>query len=320
MKKAIYIIIISYIISAVFTEAASGYWVWTPETKKFINPKYAVKDSPEEQFKWAMDFYNSKDYQRAAVEFQKLTRYYEYSEYAPKAQYHVGLSYEKMGKFYIAFQNYQKTVDNYPHIENIEEIIEKEYEIGNLYLSKANPKLLGVDILTSLDRAVEIYKKVTENAPYGKLADQAQFKMGEALKRSERYEDAVLAFQKILEDYPQSKLLERAKYEVAYCAYKASLKPEYASESTDKAIRAFEEFVEKNKASEFAGEAADTMQRLKDNAAEKPFLIAKFYERQRHYKSAILYYREVIQKFPDSSFAKEARLKIEELQAREAKR
>ena len=82
------------ILSAVlFLDTACAYWIWTPETKKFINPKYAVKDSPKEQFDWAMSFYEAKDYQRAAAEFEKLTKHYEYSEYAARAQYYVGLCY-----------------------------------------------------------------------------------------------------------------------------------------------------------------------------------------------------------------------------------
>lgn len=324
MKKSIifYTIFISAnaLMLIFFINIALGYWIWTPETKKFINPKYAVKDSPKEQFDWAMSFYDAKDYKRAAVEFEKLTRHYEYSEYASWAQYHVGLSYENMGKFYTAFQAYQKAIDNFPHIENIDEIIEREFDIGNLYLARDNPKILGVDIITSLDRAVEIFKKVVDNAPYGKLASEAQFKLGEALKRSERYDEAMQAFQKLVDDYPNSRFIDRARYEVAYCAYKSSLKPAYDVGSTDKAIEAFEEFVETSKDEELSKEAGATIQRLKNKAAEKSFSAAKFYESQKRYGSAIIYYQDVMSKFPDSSFANEAKARIEELKKKEKTR
>lgn len=298
---------------------SSAYWVWTPETKKFVNPKYAVKDSPKEQFDWAMSFYNNKDYERSVVEFDKLTKHYEYSEYASKAQYHVGLSYENMGKFYIAFQNYQKAIDNFPHIENIDEIIARQFNIGKICASKDNPKIMGTDIMTSYDRAIEIYKKVVDNAPFGKLADEAQFNMGVVLKQSERYDEAIEAFQKILEDYPASQFAEKAKYEVAYCAYKASLKPAYDSEPTDKAIKAFQEFAQNNRDEKLSEDADKTLRRLKDKAAEKSILTARFYESQKHYNSAIVYYQDVIDRFPDSSFVAEAKAKIGELQNKRAK-
>lgn len=298
-----------------FISTSSAYWIWTPETKKFINPKYAVKDSPKEQYDWAMSFYDAKEYQRAAAEFDKLTKHYEYSEYAAKAQYQAGLSYENLGKYYIAFQNYQKAIDNFPHIGNIDEIIAREFNIGNIYADKENPKVLGADILTSTDRAIEIFKNVVDNAPFGKLADEAQYRMGEVLKEAQRYDEATVAFQRLVDDYQTSKFADKAKYEVAYCAYMASLQPAYDAAPTDRAIKAFKEFTEEHKDSELTKEADKTIQRLKDKSAEKSMMTARFYESQKRYPSAIIYYQDVMTRFPDSSQAPEARAKIEELKA-----
>jgi outer membrane protein assembly factor BamD len=218
-----------------------------------------------------------------------------------------------MSKYYIAFQNYQKAVENFPHIDNIDEIIAREFNIGNIYATKDNPKVMGADIMTSLDRAIEIYRKVVENAPYGRLADEAQFKMADALKRSERYDEAILAFQKIVDDYPDSKFNEKAQYEMAYCAYRASLKPAYDIEPTDKAIKAFEDFTRSNKDAVLTEEADKTIQRLRDRNAEKSIMTARFYEARKHYESALIYYQDVVDRFSDSSFVPEARAKIEEL-------
>lgn len=289
---------------------AHAYWVWTPETKKFINPKYAVKDSPKEQFDWAMGFFEAKDYQRAALEFEKLTKQYEYSTYASRSQYYVGLSYEMMGKFYMAFLGYQKTIDNYPRIENLEEIIEKELAMADIYMTRPNPKIMGADIMTSSDRAVEIYRKVVDNAPFGKFSDVAQYKLGEALKKMESYEEAIEAFQKLAENYPESQYLDKARFEIADCANRASLKPAYASEPTERAIKIFEEFTETAGDEKLTKEAGATMIRLKDKAAEKSFSTAEFYEKQRHYDSAVIYYKDVVDKYPESSYAVKAKNKI----------
>ncbi len=317
MRRKLLIIASAAIVSSLlFLSTASAYWVWTPETKKFINPKYAVKDSPKEQFDWAMTFYDARDYERAAFEFDKLTRNYEYSEYAAKAQYHVGLCYESEGKYYLAFQNYQKAVDNFPHIDNIDEISAREFNIGHIFAQKENPKVLGTDIMTSFDRAIEIYKKVVENAPFGKIADQAQFKLGETMKTAGRYDEATVVFQKFVEDYPNSPLAEKARYEVANCAYRASLQPAYDAAPTDKAIKAFEEFTEANKDTQLSKEADQTLLRLKDKAAEKSMMTAEFYERTKHYDSAAVYYKDVLERFPDSTIAPIAKKRIEEIQAR----
>ena len=295
---------------------ANAYWIWTPQTKKFINPKYAVKDSPKEQYDWAMSFYNAKDFQRSATEFEKLAKQYEFSEYASKSQYYVGLCYEDMSKYYIAFQNYQKAIDNFPHISNTDEILAREFAIGNIYLGKASPKVLGTDIMAPLDRAVEIFKKVVENAPYGKHAEEAQFRLGEALKKSERYEEAVAAFHKVVEDYPNSKLTTQAMYEESNCAYKASLKPAYDISATDNAIKTFEKFTYKNKDANLAENATATMKRLKDNISEKSFRAAEFYESQGKTQAAIIYYQDVMDSYPDSVFTVRAKARIDALKSK----
>ena len=54
---------------ATVSEAA---WIWSPDIGKWINPKQAAKDTPEEQYAWALDFYNQKNWDRATEEFEKL--------------------------------------------------------------------------------------------------------------------------------------------------------------------------------------------------------------------------------------------------------
>jgi len=314
MKKSVFNTALLLSISVLlFANTSYAYWIWTPETKKFTNPKNAVKDSPKEQFDWAMSFYDAKDYQRAAFEFDKLAKQYEFSDYASKSQYYVGLCNENMQKYYTAFENYQKAVDNFPHLSNTDEVLARQYAIGLIYLEKPGPKVLGNDIMAPLDRAVEIFKKVVENAPYGKHAEDAQFKLGEALKKSERYEEAVQAFHKIVEDYPNSKYVTKAMYEESHCAYRASLKPAYDAGATDNAIKTFEKFADKNKDLELGQKADSTIRRLKDNVAQKSFDVAQFYESQGKTQAAIIYYEDVINTYPDSPFTDKAKLKIETL-------
>jgi hypothetical protein len=49
-----------------------GYWEWTPQTKKWINPKYAVKSTPEEQFNYAEEFRKNGKIDIAIREHKKL--------------------------------------------------------------------------------------------------------------------------------------------------------------------------------------------------------------------------------------------------------
>jgi outer membrane protein assembly factor BamD len=302
--------------------AVSAYWVWTPETGKWVNPKYAVRDTPEEQFDAAIGHYKSGDHKRAIAEFQKLLNYYPKSELAPSAQYYIGRVYEDMREYYAAYLAYQKTIEQYPFTEKVDEIVEREYRIGNLFLTGQKAKLLGVAILPALDKAVEIFENIVKNAPYGTHGPLAQFKIGQAYKRDGNFEEAIIAFQKVLDSYPDSELVDDAKYEIAYCTYKASLKPHYDQTPTDVAIKQFEEFATRYDDPELSQEAESALLALREKKAKSLFEIAEFYERQKQYKSALVYYGEILEKFSDTATAMRAisRVKILERKQQSKKR
>jgi outer membrane assembly lipoprotein YfiO len=315
MKKIIAYLLIG-LLFFVLMPPSHAYWIWTPGSKKWTNPKYAPKDTPREQYDYAMQFYLAKDYTKAISEFKKLLKAYPQAELAPDAQYYIGRSYEERREHYAAFLAYQKVIDVYPRSELTEEILERQYKIGNLYYSGEKEKLFGVAIISAIDKALEIFEKVVANSPYGKYADLAQYKIGECYKKNGQFKEAAEAFGKLASNYPKSLLYEQAKYEVAYCTYKMSLKPNYDQEPTEEAIKEFEEFVKTKETGETIEDAQAALVRLQEKKAESLYNTAHFYEKSRHYESAIVYYKEIIDSYPRTSWAKKAFNKVTELEKR----
>ena len=288
-----------------------AYWIWTPKSGKFINPKYAAKESPQKQLDWAMSFFESEDYKRAITEFEKLLKHYPLSKLASRAQFHLAAAYEKMGEHYRAFENYQQVIDKYPYTEKVEEIIEREYRIANLFYSGRKAKILGLALLPARHKAIEIFAKVVENSPYGEYAPLAQYKLGECYMQMKDYINAALAFKKIIENYPKSPLIDDAKYKIAMCAANAATGPEYNEEDTDKAIKEFNDFVRRYPDSQMEKEARHFIDKLENQKAENHFNIARFYERQSNLDSAIIYYEEILHKYPTSEWAVKALEKLQ---------
>ncbi len=299
------------LISFFILNAAEAFWVWTPKSKGLVNPKYAVKDSPEQQYDWAMSFYKEGDYKRAAEEFIRLVEHYKNSELAPDAQYYTALSYQKAGKYYIAFQNYQKVIENYPFTERIDEIIKAEYEIGEVFFNKHSGALMGVELMTDVEKAIEIFIKIIENIPYSAYADNAQFMIGSCYKKLQQYNEAVEAFQKLTQEYPASDLVEKAKYEQAQCMYLVSLNADYDQEPTDEAIQEFKKYSSESLDNKLKIEVDQTIAILEQKKAESVFKSAEFYEKQKKYKSARIYYREILRKYPRTSYALLAKIRLE---------
>ncbi|MCM8783622.1 MAG: outer membrane protein assembly factor BamD [Candidatus Omnitrophica bacterium] len=300
VKKILWFMVISLFF---INQGVQAYWIWTPKTGKWVNPKYAVKDSPQEQLEWAMNLYMNKNYEGAIGEFKKLIKYYPNSPQACDAQYFIGKGYEELGKFYEAFKAYQKVIDTYPYTQKVEEVIEREYRIGDLYFTGHRDKILGMGIASPLERALEIFQKVVDNAPYGQYAPPSQYKIGIILGKLGRNEEAKQAFLKLEKNYPDSEFAKEAKYQIGLLGYKASPKSFYSQEETETSIKEVEEFLRTNPSSSLKDDAQKILGDLRNKKAESLFKTAQFYERQKYFDSAVLYYDDIVNNYADTEWA-----------------
>ncbi len=313
MKRSIIIFII---LASLSITPLHAYWIWTPKTKKWINPKTAVKPTPKEQFDLAKGFYDEKKHEDAKREFRKLLKAYSKSLEAAESQYYLGLIEDNLGNLYEAFLSYQKIIDKYPFSERIPQIIEREYKIAEAFMSGQKRKALGVPLPVD-NPAIEIFSKVIENSTYGPWAAPAQYKLGLVLKGLLRYYEAEDAFNKVVSNYPDSEWAAPAKFQIASCRAAVSHGPEYDQGSAGEAKEKFEEFVKEHPDAVLSSEAEKNIEQLKEKEAASNYNIARFYEKQKAFEAAKVYYKDVIDNYPDSGWAGKA---LERMQALEKKK
>ena len=88
MKKTAFLLIFTAIIFTAGT--AYPYWIWTPKTGKWVNPKTVVRATPKQQFDSAAALFEKKRYDQARQEFSKLIKAYPKSLEAADSQYYLG--------------------------------------------------------------------------------------------------------------------------------------------------------------------------------------------------------------------------------------
>lgn len=315
MKRAI--LVTTIFLLAVSVNPVYSYWIWTPKTGKWVNPKTMVKPTPKEQFEFAKGFFEEKQYENAKREFKKLIARYPKSFEASESQYYLGLTGQAQGNLYEAYLDYQKVIDKYPFSERIQEIIEREYKIGEEFMSGEKRKTLGVPLPVE-NPAIEIFSKVIENSSYGPLAAKAQYKLGLVLKSLSRYYEAEEAFNKVISSYPESEWVEAAKFQIASCRAAISRGPDYDQGASEEAKKKFEEFVQEHPEATISKEAEKNINRLREKEAESNYNIGRFYEKQETNQAARIYYNDTIDRYPDSVWAGKAleRLQVMERQKR----
>ncbi len=166
-------------------------WMWTPESGKWISEKNIEKKSAMMLYEQAQGLEQAGDMVKAIGTYRKLIKQYPASSIAPDAQYWIGHLLEEQGDYYKAFKEYQKVIENYPSYKKFNDILEREYQIGNLYLSGEKLKLLGMAILPAVDKSIEIFETIVRTAPYSPIASRAQFNIGDAYRKIKHYSEAV---------------------------------------------------------------------------------------------------------------------------------
>ncbi len=312
MKRVILLLIW---ISFLFPSSLFSYWEWTPETGRWINPKYAPKPTPEEQWEYAQEIYKDGDWKKALREFRKLVKYYPRSPYAPSAQFLAGDCLEKLGDPYTAALEYEKVLKKYPEWEKGEEVIRRLKRIADSFFTKSErgvwSKTKEFFSKSNWERAAEIYRMILETSPYWEKADEIKFRIGESYLQAGKFEEAAREFEELSREYPTSPLVDKARFYQALTWVKKSEKFPKDEKLREKAERALKEFIHQNSQSDYVDTAKKELKILRERGAEKLFRIAEFYEKQGDYNSALIYYQETTRKFPQSNWAQRARWRAE---------
>ena len=316
MKRIILSLLIIFFLSL---QPAQAYWIWTPKTGKWINPKTLPKDNPKEQFAYAKEFFDINKYEDAKREFRKLLKAYPKSAEAAESQYYLGLAEERQGKLYEAYQAYQLVIVKYPFSERIQEIIELEYKIAERFMGGEKRKALGVTLPVD-NPAIKIFGKVVENSTYGPLAPKAQYKLGLVLKGLMRYYEAEEEFGKVVSRYPDSEWAGAAKFQIASCRAALSKGFAYDQGSAQEAKEQFEDFVREHPDAVLSLDAEKNIAQIREKEAEASYNIAVFYEKQKAFDSARIYYNNIITEYVQSPWALQAAARLQIMEQKNEKK
>jgi outer membrane protein assembly factor BamD len=131
-----------------------------------------------------------------------------------------------------------------------------------------------------------------------------------AHEKQQEYLAAVKAYQVLLERYPKLPIAERGQFQIGLAYQQEADRAEYDQSAANEAVAAFTDFLVRYPKSEKAPLAEKNRIALRQEQARGLFQIGQFYEKQKKYKSAIIYYSEVIEQNPKSDWAAKAEKKV----------
>ncbi len=253
------------------------------------------------------------EYRRALNAYRELVRDYPGSRPAPEAQFRIGVCLEELDKLYQAFRAYQALLDDFPGQGNLGEILRRQYEVGEAYLEGRKRWFLFLRIRSGLKRAEEIFRTVVENATFSPIAPRAQYGLARSLELRGQSLEAILEYEQILVDYPGSEVIAPALFGLGTCYYREAHRADYDQREVEQALRYLRRFVHSFPEDPNRPRAEEMIGELWDRRAKKAYDIARYYDRKGSPTGARIYYREVVERYPESKYAESARKKLEKL-------
>ncbi len=272
----------------------------------------------KEQLEVAQAAFNQKDYRLALKAARRVVRVWPLSDYAPQAQYLLGRCYQAKGKEEKAFKEYQKVLEKQPKFANYDEILQRQFEIANDYLAGKWFKLWGViPIFSSMDKTADMYEKIVKSGPYSDVAPQAQLKIGAAREKQKNFALAAKAYETAADRYhDRPDVAAEALYREGLAFNQQAETGEYDQSTASQAIATFTDFMTLYPTDPRVPEAQKIIASLRREQAHGNFKIAKFYEKYKKWRGALVYYNEVVSLTltePNSPYGAEARKRIEAL-------
>lgn len=276
------------------------------------------KTRAKDQLEVAKDAFEKKNYDLAMKASKRVVNNWPLSDYAPEAQYMIGRCYEEQDQDEKAFKQYQKLIEKYPKTASANEVLNRQFQIANRFLGGQWFKLWGyIPLPPSMDKVAGMYEQVVKNGPYSEVGPKAQINVGEAREKQKDYHAAVKAYERAADRYvDQQQVASDALYKAGQAYMKEAKTSEYDQTVASKAIATFSDFATLHPNDGRVPETATKIESLKTEQARGSFETAKFYEKRKKWKAAMIYYNEVLRLDATSSYAELARQRIDEIKKR----
>jgi outer membrane protein assembly factor BamD len=318
MKYRVLPLLFSIAFAMFFSHSTPAAVVFKPgEKSKYVAPgEEEMNGNAAELYQIGQKAERESNPKRAIRAYRTLVRRYSKDALAPGAAFLTGKLQEQVRDYLSAAASFRWVVTAYPTSPHFNEAIEGQFRIGEMYLAGKKLKLLGIPLATSMDRAVDIFAAVIRTAPYGKYTARAQFDIGLAREKQGANDAAIQAYQAVIDKFPNEPIAADAQYQIGYIWLTAARGGTKDIAATSNAKTAFQDYLFRYPNSEKAPQARSNLQLLDKKTTTSSFDVARFYDKQRSYRAAVIYYNEVIRQQPGSVEGEKAKKRIDQLRAK----
>ncbi|MDR0392188.1 MAG: hypothetical protein LBH59_09805 [Planctomycetaceae bacterium] len=242
-----------------------------------------------------------------------------------------GESYFFGGDYTRAFNAYQSLMIRYKHSKHIDLTTRRLFAIARYWesvdrqnkITLVNFTEKSLPYVDTFGYAGKAYETIFINDPNNPLADDAVMALASAhLARGKyegdtSYERAAFYYKYLTENYPLSEHFDKARKGELFARSEAYMGAEYNHKTLNAAQELAEMINRSQTPNQTEDNEADAITELNENIvmknAEREWVVGQYYDTKRYYGSARLFYQKLIEKYPQTSYAEQARKRLEQI-------
>lgn len=240
--------------------------------------------------------------------YRKISKNYPAADFAAQALYNTGIIQYDRKKWKKAFVAFQSILIFHPDFPQFNELVDYQFRIALAHSKGDNIRFLFVIPYRALNRSVDYFEIVVNNAPYSNLAPLALMNVALIHQYKGQTAEAIDALDRLINNYPTSLLADDAYLSLAETFATLVQGSQYDQGATREAISYFEDFLILFSQNEDIARAEKGLEEMEDVYARSKLVIGQYYFKYRRwYQAAEIFFNEAITIAPESPAAGTAR-------------
>jgi hypothetical protein len=216
--------------------------------------------------------------------------------------------------YYKAHEDLVILMDQFPNTDAGAQAVLYEFMVAEEFLvAGKRRKVVGIPLLSGEDTGLESLDRISTEFPQSPMAEQAVKTKADFFYEKSDFSLAELEYARLTQQFPRGKYRRYGTRRSADSALARFTGVEFDDAPLIEAEERYRTYL-----LEYPGVAEQEgiglrMDQISAQRAEKEYLIARFYEKTKHPKSAVFYYQSVVRNWPESIAAGRARERLAEL-------
>jgi len=223
------------------------------------------------------------------------------------------------GSFVKAVNSYDNFLVEFPESRFFDVVLDRQFAIATAYLAGQKRRVLKVFKLKGYEQGERIMDRITDRAGEAPIGKKAAIAVAKSYEKRGKFDEAYLEWSQISSRWPTGQMAKNALLGMARCKHAAYKGPKYDSSDLISAKSYYENFkLRYPKDAEKFG-VDKILRQIDRQLAYKQFSIGRHYQKIGNKQSANFYYQMVIDNWPNSTAAKQARKMMSDMNLRSEK-